>query len=100
MSYEYSENLDYVARERYKTKLVAAGLEFCPYQLEAGRWINDPTKWPDMQYPDIYSYLVDTSGIYYVYLYSIIHNFMQKTAENAKRTKDDSRKQLVLLDKD
>ena len=63
MSYEYSEKLNSVARERYLAKLQAAGLESCPYKEEAGRWINDPTKWPDVQYPDIYCYLVETPGI-------------------------------------
>ncbi|XP_033118596.1 uncharacterized protein LOC117118188 [Anneissia japonica] len=64
MSYEYSDKLNLVARERYGAKLQAAGLESCPYKLEAGCWKNDPTKWPDVQYPDIYSYLVETPGVF------------------------------------
>ena len=65
MAYEYFDQLDGVSRERYVTKLAAAGLdlESCPYRLEGGVWINDPTKWPDVQFPDIYSYLVESPGI-------------------------------------
>ena len=75
MAYEYSEGLDKIARERYKTKLAAAGLAICPYKLEAGQWQNDPTKWPDVQYPDIYSYLIDTPGIYEINVIFTIKNY-------------------------
>ena len=62
MSYEYCDNLDDVASERYKVKLVASGLDMCPYKFEADRWRNDPTEWPEVSWPDIYNYLVETPG--------------------------------------
>ena len=36
----------------------------CPYQIPADSWENDPTKWPALEYPDIYHYLVETPGIF------------------------------------
>ena len=27
-------------------------------------WKNDPTKWPDLEFPDIYVYLIETPGVF------------------------------------
>ena len=62
MSYGYNKTLDSVSYGRYWQKLKTLGLDECPYDLPADSWKNDPTKWPEVQYPDIYSYLIDTPG--------------------------------------
>jgi hypothetical protein len=63
MSYvEYLQQDDPVAFSRYNTKLSVLGLDVCPYNMPADLWINDPTKWPDVQWPDVYHYLTETPG--------------------------------------
>ena len=62
MSYEYRDTLKEESKSRYFKKLKVAELNECPYRLPAGVWLDDPTKWPDIQYPDIYDYLINTPG--------------------------------------
>lgn len=64
MSYEYVESLNETGKVRYRTKLEAAGLEICPYRLPGDSWSNDPTKWPKLEWPEVYSYLINTPGKY------------------------------------
>ena len=35
-----------------------------PYQLPADTWIDDPSLWPEVEFPNIYVYLIDTPGEY------------------------------------
>ena len=58
----YSKTLDSNSKARYDQKLKVLGLKDCPYDLPADCWINNPTKWPEVQYPDVYSYLIETPG--------------------------------------
>ena len=30
-----------------------------PYGIPAHEWVVDMTKWPDLQWPDIYTYLIE-----------------------------------------
>ena len=53
MAYQYSEQLNKVAKDRYKEKLAIANLEQCPYQLPEGIWSSDVKMWPNVEYPDI-----------------------------------------------
>ena len=62
MSYGYIKSLDSASYGRYMQKLQSVGLDECPYDLPADKWINNPTQWPEVQYPDIYSYLIETPG--------------------------------------
>ena len=64
MSFEYQENLSKSAGERYNLKLEASSLVQCPYKYPAGDWKNDPTKWPNLQWPDVFTYLIDTPGTF------------------------------------
>ena len=64
MSYEYFDTLEDVARSRYMTKLQAVKLNECPYRLPADTWKDDPTKWPELDYPDVYDYLINTPGVF------------------------------------
>ncbi|CAL9689976.1 unnamed protein product [Knipowitschia caucasica] len=64
MSFDYYDNLPIEAKVRYKQKLDLIGLDTCLYKLPRGTWINDPTKWPDLEYGDLYTYLIDTPGVF------------------------------------
>ena len=62
MSDEYLDDLPNSAKERYHLKLTASGINQCPYKYPAGQWKNDPTEWPNIQWPDVFTYLIDTPG--------------------------------------
>ena len=65
---EYFTALDPVAKSRYESKLTYKGhsneeiMLPDPYALK--EWHNDPLSWPDLTFGDIYTYLIDTPGIY------------------------------------
>jgi len=40
-------------------KLLDTWLQKCPFEM-VENWINDPTQWPNMDYLDIYHYLVES----------------------------------------
>jgi hypothetical protein len=62
-SYVENSQHDYpVAFSRYNTKLSVLGLDVCLYNISTDLWINDPTKWPDVQWPDVYHFLTETPG--------------------------------------
>ncbi|XP_076090454.1 uncharacterized protein LOC143062652 isoform X1 [Mytilus galloprovincialis] len=64
MSYNYQESLNGEALSRYQCKLDLISCKECPYKLPAGVWQNNPCKWPDVQWGDVYSYLIDSPGVY------------------------------------
>ena len=33
-----------------------------PYQLRSEAWVDDPSLWPEVEFPHIYVYLIDTPG--------------------------------------
>ena len=37
----------------------------CPYKLPADVWMDDPTQWPPLSYPDLYCYLIKTPALLY-----------------------------------
>ena len=39
-------------------------MEECPYTIAAEFWENNPTQWPDLEYPEVYQYLIETSGVF------------------------------------
>ena len=63
MSYDYSDNLDAEAKMLYVAKLEAAELKECPYKLRADCWLDDPKKWPKVEWPDVYEYLINSPGL-------------------------------------
>ena len=65
MSFQYYDLLLGVAKTRYDRKLSLIGLKECPCRLPQGSWKDDPTIWPEMEYGDMYSYLIDTPGLNY-----------------------------------
>ena len=62
MSYKYFDSLKEESRSHYLKKLQAVQLNECPYRLPADVWLDDPTQWPDIEYPDVYDYLINTPG--------------------------------------
>ena len=58
------EILDPEARKRYMKKLEDIGMDCCPYLLPGDVWENDPTKWPPLEYPELYTYLIETPGVF------------------------------------
>ena len=57
----YVASLDYEARKRYLGKLKADSLPDS-YSIPAGSWSDDVTKWPSIDFGDVYSYLIETTG--------------------------------------
>ena len=63
MSYSI-ESLDAVAKGRYMDKLKLINFDVCPYQLPADVWVDRPTLWPDLEWPEVYDYLINSPGIF------------------------------------
>lgn len=65
MTSEHFKSLDYLAQRRYIEKLTIDGDVLPdPYSIADDLWIDDITKWPDLVYGDLYSYLIETKGPY------------------------------------
>ena len=61
----YFNSLDYVAQKRYLSKLkIGDNTLQDPYAIEESLWSEDMRNWPDLQFGDIYSYLINTEGCY------------------------------------
>ena len=59
MSYSYQDTLNGESLSRYKSKLSVINCKECPYKLPASVWGKNTCKWPDLQYGDVYSYLIE-----------------------------------------
>ena len=74
MSKKYTDSLPKAARERYIRKLQCLygvvgelGDEECletldPYKLPDDQWVDDLSKWPPVDYPNLYTYLIEMPG--------------------------------------
>ena len=63
---DYASKLPIEARVRYAVKLLYnSGQSILPdpYLMKNG-WVDDPCFWPGLEYPDIWTYLIDSPGIY------------------------------------
>ena len=58
------EDIGGEAKARYYNKLQDVDLDCSPYQIPSDAWKNDSTKWPDIEFPDIYVYLIETPGVF------------------------------------
>lgn len=59
------KQLDYEAKKRYYSKLEVDDEKFPdPYTIKEDKWTDDAKKWPNLEYGDIYNYLIDTPGPY------------------------------------
>ena len=64
MTSEYYDSLDYISQRRYIDKLKVRGVKIPdPYSISDDFWIDDPTKWPDIEFGDVYMYLIDREGM-------------------------------------
>ena len=64
---DYALGLDTVSRERYDRKLELFDGRFKvpdPYVLKDNEWSLDMTKWPPIEYADLFNYFINTPGIY------------------------------------
>ena len=34
------------------------------YRLPADTWKDNPTLWPELEYPEVYDYLINVPGVY------------------------------------
>ena len=64
---KYAMGLDSVARERYERKLelFSGGFKVPdPFAMKESEWSLDMTKWPPVEYADLFNYFINTPGIY------------------------------------
>ena len=65
MSSSYFESLDYGSQKRYVEKLKMREIEIPdPYSIADDLWVDNPAKWPNVEFGDIYIYLIDTKGMF------------------------------------
>ena len=61
----YFHLLDYSAQKPYLMKLKVDGHDLKdPYDIPDELWLDDPSKWPEIQFGDIYTYLINTPVIF------------------------------------
>ena len=59
----YFSTLDYEAQQRYLQKLVIDGETVPdPYGIAQDLWLDDVTMWPNLEFGDLFTYLIDTKG--------------------------------------
>ena len=64
MATHNTEDISGEAKAKCYKKLKDVDLDCGPYQLPSDTWNNDPMKWPDLEFPDIYVYLIKTPGAF------------------------------------
>ena len=63
MSSDYFSTLDYSTRTRYLGKLNIDGETLPdPYGITDDQWLDDVSKWPTVEFGDVYAYLIDSVG--------------------------------------
>ena len=61
MPSEYFATLDYEAQKRYLQKLMINGETVADsYGIAQDLWLDDVTIWPNLEFGDLYTYLIDT----------------------------------------
>lgn len=63
---DYVASLDYTAKKRYLEKLKVDGSVSLkdPYSIAESQWTEDMKEWPEIHFGDLYTYLINTKGIY------------------------------------
>ena len=60
----YFHGLDDISKKRYCEKLKLCGLSEDPYIISKDKWTTERKFWPQIVFPDIYVYLVETPSPY------------------------------------
>ena len=60
MNADYFSSVKANSKPRYRQKLDFVGLKDCPYCLPANIWCDNPVQWPEIEYPNIYDYVINT----------------------------------------
>ena len=60
----YYRELDDEAKDRYREKLAMLGHVDDPYILQDKSAVSDWQQWPEVEYPDIFNYLVTVPSLY------------------------------------
>ena len=61
----YFASLDYNTQRRYQQNLKIDGEVIPdPYSLGETKWSEDLSKWPNLEFGDLYTYLIDSVGIF------------------------------------
>ena len=59
----YFSSLNYNAKKRYLEKLKKDGFNLeDPFSIKDDQWSEDLSQWPELEFGDIYGYLIDTEG--------------------------------------
>ena len=62
---KYFSLLDFTARKRYLEKLKIDSHELDdPFGIDGDQWSEDLTQWSDLGFRDLYTYVIDSQGIY------------------------------------
>ena len=62
---EYFSSLDFIARKHYLNKLKISGHELDdPFGIDEDQWSEDLTKWLELEFGDVYMYLIEIEGKY------------------------------------
>ena len=48
-----------------------------PYKLPEDKCVDDVSKWPSVEYPDLYTYLIEAPGEFTLKGLCMIHSFSQ-----------------------
>ena len=64
MSYQYFHELPGEAKAKYLVKFNSINLKECLYDFPKGCWSSDLGTWPNLEYPYIYEYVIDTPGMF------------------------------------
>jgi len=61
---QHQSMLDYEAKKQYKELSVESEILTDSYSLSEEEWIDDITKWPSIEFGDVYNYLINSKGLY------------------------------------
>ena len=59
----YFDSITYTAQKRYVEKLEQFSLED-PFAITDEEWSEDLSKWPEVEFGNVYTYLINTKGVY------------------------------------
>ena len=61
----YFSSLEYAAKKRYLEKLTIDSLQLDdPLAIDESQWSEDLSQWPELEFGNIYTYLIETKGVY------------------------------------